>query len=249
MNIRIYNARILTLADDSFEIFKGEVLFREKNTKKNLEYVNKLGYLPQKFGTYRELSVEENLLFFCELKNIDKNMQKSEVDRVLELVNLTDERTKKAKYLSGGMQRRLGIAQAFLGDPDVLIFDEPTAGLDPEERLRFKMIISGLPKDKIIIVSTHIVEDVEALCDQIIILKESRMRFKGNVAELKEYAKHKTYICNEEYLENLSDNCFIEKRFEDDEKTMYRFVTNEAQSCEEVSAKIEDGYICVLEEI
>lgn len=229
--------------------YKGCIEFRGQSIKDNATYIQELGYLPQKFGAYRELTVEENLMFFCELKRIEKEIQKEEVDRVLRLVNLTEERKKKAKKLSGGMLRRLGIAQAFLGNPDVLIFDEPTAGLDPEERLRFKMLISGLDKNKIVLVSTHIVEDVEALCDQIIILKESKMLFKGNVAELKKIAEHKTFECDEAYLQNLTDDCFIEKRFENEGKTMYRFVTKKTQICEEVNAKIEDGYICVLEEI
>lgn len=229
--------------------YKGMIFFKGENIKENTNYVKKLGYLPQKFGAYRDLTVEENLLFFCELKWIEKKQQKNEVERVLGLVNLTEERDKKAKHLSGGMLRRLGIAQALLGNPDVLIFDEPTAGLDPEERLRFKMLISSLSKDKIILVSTHIVEDVEALCNQIIILKGGKMRFKGNVAELKAIANAKTFECDDTYLQNLPQNAFIEKCFENDGKTKYRFVSNEPQTCEAVNARIEDGYICVLEEI
>lgn len=229
--------------------YEGNIEFKGKNIRENAEYIKNLGYLPQKFGPYRELTAEENLFFFCELKQIDKNKQQEEVDRVLELVNLTDQRKKKAKNLSGGMLRRLGIAQAFLGDPDVMIFDEPTAGLDPEERLRFKMIIGRLPKNKIILVSTHIVEDVEALCDQIIILKESKALFKGEAADLKKIAENKTFECDADYLQQLTGAFFIERQFEDDGKVMYRFVADKPQTCMNVNARIEDGYICVLEGI
>ena len=115
--------------------FDGEIEYRGESIRGNKTYMSEIGYLPQKFGAYRELTAEENLYHFCVLKDIPKELRKKEIDRVLEMVNLSDERGKKAKALSGGMTRRLGIAQVLLGSPDIMIFDEPTAGLDPEERL------------------------------------------------------------------------------------------------------------------
>lgn len=134
-----------------------------------------VGYLPQKFGAFRELTVRDILLYFASLKKIPKAEQEAEIDRVLALVNLSDRKKDRMSSLSGGMQRRVGIAQAVLGDPSILIFDEPTAGLDPEERARFKKLIGQIMKKKTVIISTHIVEDVESLCDHVIIMNRGKV--------------------------------------------------------------------------
>lgn len=211
--------------------------------------MSEIGYLPQKFGAYRELTAEENLYHFCVLKDIPKDLRQKEIDRVLEMVNLSDERNKKAKALSGGMTRRLGIAQVLLGSPDIMIFDEPTAGLDPEERLRFKMIISSLPKDRLILISTHIVEDVDALCNGIVIMKDGRVRFNGSTGELKELAKGKVFECDSTQLDEIEGRYYIERQFEQEGKVRYRLLSDAVQSCDTAAARIEDGYICVLEKI
>lgn len=229
--------------------YDGEIFWQGQNIRGNDGYMQKLGYLPQQFGAYRELTATENLAYFCELKGIRKQQQKGEIEKVLEAVNLTDAGDKKAKNLSGGMLRRLGIAQTLLGDPDVMIFDEPTAGLDPEERLRFKMIVSALPKDKVILISTHIVEDVDALCGRIVILKQGRLLFNGDTKDLKEKASGKTYECPEDTLCRIKGRHLLERRFEQGEQVMYRLVAEETQDIAAVTPKIEDGYICVLEGI
>lgn len=134
-----------------------------------------IGYLPQKFGAFRELKVSDILYYFAELKKLPKEKREDEIDRVLRLVNLSDRKQDRMSSLSGGMLRRVGIAQAILGDPDILIFDEPTAGLDPEERVRFKKLIRQIAGEKIILISTHIVEDVESLCSRVIIMNRGRI--------------------------------------------------------------------------
>lgn len=134
-----------------------------------------IGYLPQKFGAFRELKVSDILYYFAELKKLPKEKQEDEIDRVLRLVNLSDRKQDRMSSLSGGMLRRVGIAQAILGDPDILIFDEPTAGLDPEERVRFKKLVRQIAGEKIILISTHIVEDVESLCSRVIIMNRGRI--------------------------------------------------------------------------
>lgn len=133
-----------------------------------------VGYLPQKFGAFRELTVYEVLEYFAELKGIPSNRQGKDIHDCLEDVNLWERHSDKIKTLSGGMIRRLGVAQALLGNPELILVDEPTAGLDPEERLRFKNLISQHREDCTILISTHIVEDVEALCDHIIILSHGK---------------------------------------------------------------------------
>ena len=137
------------------------------------------GYLPQKFGMFKELSVYDMMDYFAVLKEIPKSERHAEIGRVVEFVNLSDRIKDRVGSLSGGMIRRLGIAQALLGDPKILLFDEPTAGLDPEERMRFKNIIRQLPKDKIILISTHIVEDVEAVCDHIMVMQAGIVKTTG----------------------------------------------------------------------
>ncbi len=135
----------------------GQILYNGKPIGKSKGIYSRLGYLPQGFGIFKELKPIEALMLMANLKGIDKKIAEQDARRVLEIVNLSDAVDKKVGAFSGGMLRRLGIAQALLGDPEIMIFDEPTAGLDPEERLRFKNIISRLSKEKTVIISTHIV--------------------------------------------------------------------------------------------
>lgn len=132
---------------------KGEhIFYNGKPVEKDKSFSRHVGYLPQKFGMYQHLTLNEMLLLIANMKGLDDKSARESVEKALRLVNLTDCAEKKVKALSGGMVRRAGIAQTLLGDPDILIFDEPTAGLDPEERLRFQSIISEIKKDKIILI-------------------------------------------------------------------------------------------------
>ncbi len=140
----------------------------------------KLGYLPQDFGVYPNFTAEQFLLYIARLKGLSKYEAKRQTDDLLVTVGLEEKARNKLKGFSGGQKRRVGIAQALLGDPEILVLDEPTAGLDPEERIRFRGIISGLSQQKIVLLSTHIVSDIEAIANQVILLK------KGSVLEVKE---------------------------------------------------------------
>lgn len=139
----------------------------------------KLGYLPQDFGVYPNFTAEQFLLYIARLKGLSKFEAKQQTDKLLRLVGLEDKSRKKLKGFSGGQRQRVGIAQALLGDPEILILDEPTAGLDPEERIRFRGIISNLSQQKIVLLSTHIVSDLEAVANEVILLQ------KGNVLAVK----------------------------------------------------------------
>ena len=165
--------------------------------------MSRIGYLPQKFGMYKELTAREML---ANLKDADRGNLKEQIEAALELVNLSDRADSKVKTLSGGMVRRLGIAQAVLGEPEIMIFDEPTAGLDPEERLRFKNMIAQLRGDRIILISTHIVEDVEAVCDRVAIMKDGRVAVSGTCAEIAQYAGGKVYSLPESEVSRLTGN-------------------------------------------
>ena len=124
----------------------------------------KLGYLPQDFGVYPNFTAEQFLLYIARLKGLSKFEAKRQTDDLLHMVGLEDKKQKKLKGFSGGQRQRVGIAQALLGDPEILVLDEPTAGLDPEERIRFRGIISDLSQQKLVLLSTHIVSDLEAAC-------------------------------------------------------------------------------------
>jgi len=154
------------------------------------EYFNKTGYLPQSFGLFKEMKVYDMLMYMAGMKINKESDAKKEVEALLEKVNLTDKKTSKVKTLSGGMLRRLGVAQALLNNPKMIIFDEPTAGLDPEERIRFKKILSGLSKDKIIIISTHIVSDVENICDGVIVMNNGQIKYQGDVQTIEKMGEN-----------------------------------------------------------
>ena len=149
-------------------------------------YRNLLGYLPQDFGYYKEFSAVRFLNYIAALKAISPHAAKVRIDRLLEMVGLTEERNKKLKTFSGGMLRRIGIAQALLNEPKILILDEPTAGLDPRERVRFRNIISALGKNRIVILSTHIVSDVEYIADKILIMKHGQLIQSGTPTQILE---------------------------------------------------------------
>jgi len=176
-----------------YDINKGVIKFNGLSIDNNDEFLSNIGYLPQKFGLFKELTAYENLKYFCILKKINKDRMDDEIKDCLKAVNLEDRINHKVSTLSGGMIRRLGIAQAILGKPRIIIFDEPTAGLDPEERIRFKNILTQIKKDRLIIISTHIVEDIEASCDRIIIMNDGRVLKSGSAKEIKSAAIGKVY--------------------------------------------------------
>lgn len=148
------------------------------------EYRDLIGYMPQDYNVYPGFTAKEFLEYMGVLKGIPERRLKDRIREVLEFVNLSDAADKKVKNFSGGMKRRIGIAQAVINDPEILILDEPTAGLDPNERIRFSNIISDMGKDKIILLSTHIVSDIEAIAGEIVVLKKGRVLKTGNISQL-----------------------------------------------------------------
>ena len=143
-----------------------------------------LGYLPQDFGYYPEFSAREFLEYMAALKGIEKKQARQKSSELLELVGLSDVARKKIKTYSGGMKQRVGIAQALLNDPAILILDEPTAGLDPKERVRFRTLIEELGKKSIVLLSTHIVSDIEHIADHIIMMKDGNLIWQGKRSDV-----------------------------------------------------------------
>ncbi len=215
---------------------------------KNKEFNHIIGYLPQQFGLFKNLSVFDALILLANFKGIDKKSSLYNIKDCLEVVNLSSEEKKKVGALSGGMLRRLGIASALLGDPKIILLDEPTAGLDPEERIRFKNIISSISKDKTVILSTHIVEDVEALCDEIIIMKKGKLVTSGSCEHIRQLAQNNVFLVPEEVLKGEKIKySVLGKTFVNDVTCVRILSTEFAKSEFAISPTVEDGYVCIIE--
>lgn len=148
------------------------------------KYRDVFGYLPQEFGFYPEFTVKDYLEYVSVLKGLNTKESKRKINELMEQLTLSHVRNKKIAKLSGGMKRRVGIAQALLNDPEVLILDEPTSGLDPGERVRFRNLLSEFAHDRIVLISTHIVPDVEYIATQNAVMKDGRLLAKGTTEEL-----------------------------------------------------------------
>lgn len=157
------------------------------------EYRDILGYLPQDFGYYPNYTAREFLLYMAALKGIPRDRAKKRAEKLLEVAGLSEVAAKKIKTFSGGMKQRVGIAQALLNHPKLLILDEPTAGLDPKERVRFRNLISDYAADRIVILSTHIVSDIEAIADEVLLMKKGKLVSQGTVFELTKEAEGKVW--------------------------------------------------------
>lgn len=158
-------------------------------------YRNLLGYLPQDFGYYPDFSVQDYLLYIASIKGLRPATARQRIHSLLDQVGLTQVRRQKMKKLSGGMKRRAGIAQAMLNDPKILILDEPTAGLDPKERIRFRNLISELAENRLVLLSTHIVSDVEYIADQILLMKDGSLVHHGTSQQLLAAAPTQVWVC------------------------------------------------------
>lgn len=174
----------------------GEVKINGKNNiEMGEEFRNLLGYLPQEFGYTPGFTAEDFMLYIASVKGLDPRYARRRTRELMKLVSLEGDMKRKIRTFSGGMKRRLGIAQALLNDPKILIMDEPTAGLDPKERAYFRNVIAEMAQDKIIIISTHIVSDIEYISDQVIIMKKGRFILQGTTEELTAEADGMVWSC------------------------------------------------------
>jgi ABC-2 type transport system ATP-binding protein len=229
----------------------GEVFINDRDIVSAPHYVRQnLGYLPQDFGFYRGLNAWELLDYVGAMKNIPRIGRRQHVEQVLEQVNLINDAKRKVGGYSGGMKQRLGIAQALLGNPELLIVDEPTAGLDPEERIRFRNLLARTAMQRTVILCTHIVADIEASCNQVAVMNKGRIIFNGTLDDLVRQAHHKTWEM--EILPTEYDA--IEKRYMVvssrplNSKMILRVIAaeNPLGRGGAVTPNIEDGYVAVM---
>ena len=171
----------------------GTVTFNEIPLEDTRKIRSLIGYLPQEFSLYPDMSVLEIMRYLAALSDLPMEVQRQRIPDLLQRVNLWEDRGKKVRKLSGGMKRRLGIAQALLHDPQVLIADEPTVGLDPQERLRFYALLNEFSSNRIVIVSSHIVSDIETVCEKVAVLDAGKLLFTGTVEDLAQTAEGKVY--------------------------------------------------------
>lgn len=211
------------------------------------EFREQLGYLPQDFGYYPEFKAKEFMLYIAALKGLPPVNAKRRADELLEMVGLKEVANKKIKTFSGGMKQRLGIAQAMINDPKILVLDEPTAGLDPKERVRFRNLISDIASDRLVILSTHIVSDVEYIADEILMMKNGAFIARGTVTELVESISDKVWkvVTDRESADTLCARYNIINLHHVEDMVELRIVSGEAPSdmAEHVAPTLEDLYL------
>ncbi|NLO09168.1 MAG: ABC transporter ATP-binding protein [Clostridiales bacterium] len=233
-------------------VSQGEVTVCKIPVGKEAQIRKITGYLPQEFSMYANMTVYEAMDYLGVLSGLRKAERKDRIPSLLEKVNLKDKSRVKIKALSGGMKRRLGIAQAILHDPRILIVDEPTAGLDPEERVRFRNLLCEIAQERIVILSTHIVGDIEATCERIGVLEEGEIIYQGSVTELIERAKGKIYAAEINHIEltRLKEEYPVTSMVSNGNHVNVRFISKDkpfdgAEACE---ANVEDAYIYLMQE-
>ena len=217
--------------------------------EKNFDKIRSLvGYLPQDLGLYPTLTVIDSLDYIGGLCGLSKKVRKGRIEKLLEETNLLEHKNKKNKQLSGGMKRRVGLVQAMLTDPKVLIVDEPTAGLDPEERIKIRNLLSNFAKDRTVILSTHVVEDVAYICKELCIMNKGKIKYVGTVDKMLEEMQGHVFKCiikDEIELSEFKNKYLVTTENYINEGIEVKFISKDIPNikCYPCNGSIEDSYI------
>lgn len=229
---------------------KGQILYDGKDVfKMDDKYRDIIGYLPQEFGVYKNFTAKQFLQYVGALKGMKGKNLNTKIDELLELVGLYDVRNKAIGKFSGGMKRRVGIAQVLLNDPKIIVLDEPTAGLDPQERTRFRNLIAKISRDKIIILSTHIISDIESVAKETIMIKKGKLLMKGTHKEILSDMSNKVYnisVKDEDEVNRIQAEYKVVSIQRDSDVTILRVVSNTMPgeaNVEPTIARFEDVYM------
>lgn len=244
---------LMNIITDNLNSDSGEVLYDGENIKKlGKDYRDVLGYMPQQQGLYDDFTLNRFLWYMAALKGLKKKEAKAKITSLLETVNLKDSAHKKLSSFSGGMKQRALIAQALLNDPKILILDEPTAGLDPKERIRIRNFISEIAENKIVLISTHVVSDIEFIAKEIILLKSGQLVSHDTCNNLIKEIENNVFEIetDKENLKYFQDNHRVSNLCHNDDKIIVRTVTDnppENYKIQTVKPSLEDLYLYVFE--